>query len=198
MFHYRSVRYRISGRLLAPSKLRIEPERIPQAAVTLLIRESPTDDEVLIIRRAERAGDPWSGHLALPGGRAEAGDDDLLATAARETFEEVGVDLLGPSVTREKFIGQLPALVPVSPGVPRIEITPLVAVAPPEPQIRLNPEVGEAWWVSINELHHNGRSSEYRLCQSGQVLKWPAYNSPGGPIWGITERILTNFIALLG
>ena len=57
----------------------------PQAAVALLL--TPDPDRLLLIRRAEREGDPWSGHLALPGGRRDESDTDLLATALRETFE---------------------------------------------------------------------------------------------------------------
>lgn len=206
MSHYINVRRRLSNRLPALDLLPIEPDGIPQAAVTLLIRELAGDDELLIIRRAERDGDPWSGHLALPGGRTEPTDTDLLVTAARETHEEVGIDLAGVpgspmsqvyGASRERFIGRLPVLSPVSPGVPPIEITPLVAIAPPNPQLSLNGEVQATWWISINQLLITGRSTEYRLSVGGRNFKWPAYPSPGGPIWGITERILTNFLSLL-
>src|SRR6478752_6570976 len=61
------------------------------AAVAAVLVPSP--DAVLLIRRAERAGDPWSGHMALPGGRREPEDADLVETARRETFEEVGLQL---------------------------------------------------------------------------------------------------------
>jgi len=197
MSRYIPVRERLSARLPSPYLLRIEPERIPQAAVTLLLREVEGDDLVLIIKRAERLGDPWSGHLALPGGRVEEQDEDLLITAARETREEVGIDLLGGEVSRQNFIGQLPTLTPASPGLPPIEITPLVALTPPDQSLQPNYEVGELYWLSISELLANGRSSEYRLNLGSYVRKWPAYPSPGGPIWGITERILTSFLTLL-
>lgn len=202
MSRYIPVRERLSARLPSPYLLRIEPERIPQAAVTLLLREVEGDDLVLIIKRAERMGDPWSGHLALPGGRVEEQDEDLLITAARETREEVGIDLLGIDlldgiVSRQNFIGQLPTLTPASPGLPPIEITPLVALTPPDQPLQPNDEVGELYWLSISELLANGRSSEYRLNLGSYVRKWPAYPSPGGPIWGITERILTSFLTLL-
>jgi 8-oxo-dGTP pyrophosphatase MutT (NUDIX family) len=67
-----------------------DPER-PQAAVALLL--APNPDQLLLIRRADRVGDPWSGHLALPGGGRQARDRDLLATAIRETAEETAVEL---------------------------------------------------------------------------------------------------------
>lgn len=52
-----------------------------------------TSVEVLFIKRSTRVGDKWSGHVAFPGGKREPGDADDRATAARETLEEVGLDL---------------------------------------------------------------------------------------------------------
>src|SRR5260221_3044496 len=65
------------------------------AAVTLVLLDGPQGLEILLIKRAERGDDPWSGQIALPGGRYAAGDSDLEATAVRETREETGVDLSG-------------------------------------------------------------------------------------------------------
>ena len=197
MSDYIKVRHRLAPLLPRPLGLAIEPERIPQAAVTILIRELDDDDQLLLIRRAERAGDPWSGHLALPGGRAENQDTDLVATAARETFEEIGIDLRHAPAGTASFIGHLPPLTPRSPELPPLEITPLVAIAPPAAALQLNAEVSQAWWLSINQLVGRGLSTEYRLNVGPSIRKWPAYESPGGPIWGITERILTQFLTLL-
>ena len=113
------------------------------------MREEQGATELLIIKRAEHEGDPWSGHLALPGGRAEPQDADLLITAARETYEEVGIDLLGPNGSRDRFIGQLPLIVPTNPGLPQIEITPLVALAPQNLTMTLSGEVGATFWVPV-------------------------------------------------
>src|SRR5213596_3679172 len=64
------------------------------AAILLLLRMGEHGDpELLMIKRADAEGDPWSGHIACPGGRMEPGDHDLEQTAIRETWEETGVDL---------------------------------------------------------------------------------------------------------
>lgn len=190
MNDFLNIRRQLAERLAPLDALRLEPERIPQAAVALILREVGGSAEALIIKRAEREGDPWSGNLALPGGRAQADDADLLATAARETHEEIGVDLLSGG----EFIGQLPLISTRNPRLPALEITPLVAVAPPDLSFQFSHEVADAFWVSITRLKREGRSGEYRR-QFGDVLqKWPAYTTEQGLVWGITERILTNFL----
>jgi len=193
MGDFQTIRLQLERRLATPRHIPIERDRVPQAAVSLILSEARGSAQALIIKRAERPGDHWSGHLALPGGRAQDEDADLIATAARETYEEVGIDLLDGG----EFIGQLEILVPTNWRIPRLEITPFVAVAPPRFALNLNGEVASAFWIPIADLKREGRSSFFSMPQDGVINKWPAYPSEGGPIWGITERILTNFLALL-
>ena len=193
MGDFEMFRRQLDQRLVAPRRIPIERDRVPQAAVSLILREAQGSSQALIIKRAERPGDHWSGHLALPGGRAQIEDRDLIATAARETYEEVGIDLLDGG----EFIGQLEILTPTNARLPRLEITPFVAVAPHEFTTRLNGEVARAFWISVADLKGAGRSSFFSTPLDGVINKWPAYPSEGGPIWGITERILTNFLSLL-
>jgi 8-oxo-dGTP pyrophosphatase MutT (NUDIX family) len=185
---------RLSERLAPLAELQIEPDRIPQAAVTIILREEGGAAQALIIKRAERLGDHWSGHLALPGGRVDPiKDADLLATAAREAYEEVGIDLLRGG----SFIGRLPAITPNNSLLPRIEIAPFVAIAPAIFSMQLNHEVNMTYWVSVSQLKREGLSSEFRMKFGEVIKKWPAYPSEGGPIWGITERIITSFLSSL-
>jgi 8-oxo-dGTP pyrophosphatase MutT (NUDIX family) len=193
MSDFQMIRRKLAERLAPPRHTPIEPERISQAAVSLILRDAQGSAQALIIKRAERPGDHWSGHLALPGGRAEIEDGDLIVTAARETYEEVGIDLLNGG----EFIGQLEIMSPVSVRLPQIEIAPFVAVAPPEFTMKLNREVASAFWISIADLKRDGPVSSFSIPRDGVINKWPAYPSEGGPIWGITERILTNFLSLL-
>lgn len=192
MSDFEIIRRELALRLAPPRRLPVEPERIPQAAVALILREAQGLAEALIIKRAERPGDHWSGHLALPGGRAQIEDADLITTATRETYEEVGIDL-----SDGEFIGQLDLLIPNNPRLPRLEIAPFVAIAPTEFTLNLNSEVARAFWVSIADLKREGRSTHFSMRLGDVINKWPAYHSEGGPIWGITERILTNFLSLL-
>src|SRR5215216_6649740 len=97
------------------------------AAVALVLREGLEGPELLVIKRSEAEHDHWSGHLALPGGRVEPEDESLLATAARETLEEVGLDLGAGG----EALARLGTIKPVSPSAPRVSVTPFVFVAPP-------------------------------------------------------------------
>lgn len=175
---------------------------LTHAAVLLLLRPAngqaggrggPGSAEILFIKRAQRAGDPWSGHLAFPGGRAEKRDATLLEIAMREAAEEVGIDArLGGRV-----LGRLPTLRPLSTRIPSITVTPFVALAPEGSVPRLQPEeVEEVFWMSLAELRGNGRSETVRWDAKDGMRELPAFPSPKGPIWGITERILSQFLAL--
>lgn len=174
-----------------------------RAAVALVLREGITGAELLVIKRAERERDHWSGHLALPGGRVEVGDASLRATAVRETREEVGLDLEAGG----EVIGRLPTVEPQSPYAPRISVAPFVAVAPhmyhatqdgaASKELVLNYEVAAAFWIPVSLLKGGGRNEVFRMVFAGVEREWPAYPSEHGPIWGITERIITNFLALI-
>ena len=78
----------------APQDAVVDGE-ITQAAVAAILRPNVgiAGYDILFIRRAEYEGDPWSGHMALPGGRVDPQDRDEEAAAIREVHEEVGIDL---------------------------------------------------------------------------------------------------------
>jgi 8-oxo-dGTP pyrophosphatase MutT (NUDIX family) len=166
---------------------------LTHAAVALLLRPAGHSAEILFIKRAERAGDPWSGHLAFPGGRAEESDASLLDVAMREAFEEVGIDARQGG----RVLGRLPTLRPLSARIPSVTVTPFVALAPPGAVPRPQPEEVEGtFWMPLATLMQTGRSETVRWEDSHGTHELPAYPSSYGPIWGITERILSQFLAL--
>lgn len=191
------------GRIKSRGAAETSDVNLRQAAVALVLRRRISDAELLVIKRSESERDHWSGHLALPGGRAEPEDASLAATAVRETFEEVGLDLAAGG----EVIGRLETVRPQSPLAPRVAVTPFVAVAPAEYHVTeeggaargldLSAEVAAAFWVPVSELKSGGRSGVFRMVFAGAEREWPAYPSQHGPIWGITERILTEFLSLV-
>ena len=156
-----------------------------QAAVALMLRERE-GLEVFVIKRADRVGDPWSGHMALPGGRREPYDEDAYATARRETLEEVGVDLAEGSL-----LGRLDDMGPRSAGR-RLVVSTFVVALDAEPG-RLDPqEVAEAFWVPVEKL------VEEDVEIAGFPGNWPAFTyKERYVIWGLTHRILTQLWALI-
>lgn len=165
-----------------------------RASVALVVRPEPSDLELLLIRRAEFPGDPWSGHMALPGGRHDPGDPDALATALRETREEVGIHLDGAGA----LLGPLERLGP-RPGAPPVEISPFVFAVPAGSSTVTNHEVDLAVWIPLRHLAQPGAATEYLYALGdADPVPFPAYGIGEYVIWGLTYRILTSFLEITG
>lgn len=164
-----------------------------RAAVALILRASGRDRlELLMIRRAEYASDPWSGHIALPGGREEPCDRSLEDTAIRETREETALDL-----ARDGFLfGRLDDLGPRSAPIPSITITPFLFAYGARGVVTPSPEVAEAFWVPVDALRDPRASRETVLELTGGPRSVQSFEHEGRIIWGLTERILRQFLAL--
>ena len=159
------------------------------AAVALVLLEGEQGLEILLIRRAERANDPWSGQIALPGGRYDGGDRDLEATAIRETREETGVDLSGA-----ERLGVLDDLYPRTPALPPVVVRPFVFALVRRSPLLPSDEVQRAFWLPLGRLSEPGVRREVTLTLRGAVRVLPAYVVDDEMIWGMTERILTPFV----
>ena len=176
------------ARLHPPGPAEADEPSLVWAAVALIVVPDP--DAFLLIRRAERAADPWSGHLALPGGRRHPDDRDLADTAMRETGEEVGITL-----GRSTLAGTLDDAVPRTPTLPPVVVRPFVFTLPARPPIRLNREVAEAVWVELALCLAPDARHESEQVVRGERRLYPVYRTPAGPVWGMTERILTSFVS---
>lgn len=164
------------------------------AAVATILRGTGADTEVLLIRRSERPGDPWSGHMAFPGGHVESGET-LVEAAERETREEIGLDLachgrlLGPldhtrAVARGRRINMV-----IAPYVFELHQDPGVYVT--------NYEVAEVVWAPLRPmlLGHCHTVLEHEL--AGQLQRFPGYDVGGRVVWGLTYRMLGSLFSLL-
>ncbi len=170
---------------------RADPDGRIQAAVALVL--VPVDEglEMLLIKRTERDDDPWSGQMAMPGGRRDAEDDDLRQTAIRETREETSVDL-----GSAELIGELDDLSPSSPHLPPILVRPFVFILPSRPTVVLdNDEVALHIWVPLHTLPVARALEEivikdFRITASG-------YRLGSHFVWGMTERIISPFLKMV-
>ncbi len=172
-------------------RLRVEGGS-PQAAVALIVRGTP-ELEVLLIKRADSERDPWSGHMALPGGRRDDDDGALLATAIRETMEEVGLDL----ERQARLLGRLVDIGPASPRLPRLMVTPFVfGIADEAKAYVASPEVAEVFWIQVGELRSPDVHATVEIPLPGGPREFPCYCVAGEVVWGLTYRILDQFLEI--
>jgi 8-oxo-dGTP pyrophosphatase MutT (NUDIX family) len=187
---------RLARALRARPGVRIQtqgPER--RAAVALILR--PGDGgvlELLMIKRALHERDPWSGHVALPGGRQEPGDATLEHTAIRETREEIDVDLS----RHARVLGTLDDVHPRTAVLPPIVITPVVAALAGNPTIVRSPEVAEAFWVPVDALRDPAATRDVVLELTTGPRTVRSFQHRDYTIWGLTERILRQLLEYLG
>lgn len=166
-----------------PSRVEL-PERGRRAAVAAILTP---DLELVLLRRAEHPGDPWSGHVSFPGGRVEHGETTLQA-AIRETHEEIGVDLgsaqlLGP-LDELRTAGHLPPLV----------IHPYVFALSGAPSFALNGEVASVHRIGLDRLlRGEGRGAMRRTFRDAQ-LTLPHVDFEGGRLWGLTLHMVDDLL----
>jgi 8-oxo-dGTP pyrophosphatase MutT (NUDIX family) len=163
-----------------------------QAAVTLVLRGGDGLD-LLLIKRARSERDPWSGHMALPGGRRDPTDGTLLDTAVRETLEETGVDL----VARGAHLGRLDDVTPGSVRLPKLFIAPFVFGVHADVTARVaSREIDEVHWITLDELRAPETHGEVEIPLPGGMRTFPCYHVVGEIVWGLTYRILSQFLEL--
>jgi 8-oxo-dGTP pyrophosphatase MutT (NUDIX family) len=173
------------------------PEPGQRAAVAAVLRQhAPARGaELLFIRRAEHPEDPWSGHMAFPGGRHDETDATLLATALRETREEVGLDLGAH--------GTLLTRLPDVPAIARgrrmgLVIAPFVfALEAPDCVLALNDEVAEALWIPLEALVSGEGAGTLAYVHEGQSLQLPCVRYQGRVVWGLTFQMLQYLLTVL-
>jgi 8-oxo-dGTP pyrophosphatase MutT (NUDIX family) len=171
----------------------------PQAHAAVLVPLVQRHDglHVLLTRRTEHLRD-HAGQISFPGGRVEAHDDDLAATALREANEEVGLPH-----DRVDVIGQMPAYTTITNFV----VTPVVALVQPPFDLALDAfEVAEAFEVPLpylmNPAHHQRHLFAYEGGQRQFLsMPWQGRAADGTPreyfIWGATAAMLRNLYRLL-
>lgn len=184
---------RVRAALASGEQQRIE-DRGPRAAVAPILRAGETGLELLFIERARRLGDPWSGHLAFPGGRVDPEDTDSRATAERETREEIDLDL-----SRAEYLGRLDDLAGRRNSGSHLSIAAHVywwLLEPPE--LRPNYEVADAFWIQLDQLVDPSRYVDYRY-PAMPFKKFPGVRVGEGKrvVWGLTFRFLEDLFARL-
>ncbi|HEX6574552.1 MAG TPA: CoA pyrophosphatase [Gemmatimonadaceae bacterium] len=184
---------RLEERLKSRSPSEVDDPAARRAAVAILIRLGDSDEpEIFFIQRAEYEGDPWSGHVAFPGGREEPDDESLVDTAIRETFEETGIDLRGAC----ELIGVLDDLHPRTIRLPAIVVRPFVFLVSELDDPVLSDEVANAFWVPLSVLLDRTVWHDTKVKAGDIEISRFAFHHSGYVVWGMTERILSGLLSL--
>ena len=165
-------------------------EQVEAVVGILLYQESAAELNALLIHRAERTNDPWSGQIGLPGGRVEEFDGSTRAALEREVREEVGLEL-----TEE---GELLGLLTVGHPGRRMEmrVQPWVYGLHRRPEVTIGPEVQRAFWVSLSKLPSLKGTSEVEI--RGTRISVESFLVDGRIVWGFTYRVLNELLAIPG
>ena len=189
-------------KLISEQLAGFEPYRSPdrrsrrRSSVALLVRNSECDGvEVLMIERSEREGDPWSGHMAFPGGRMDAVDAHSYDAARRETREEIGLDVDACG----QYLGRLSDIsTHLRSGTSAMLVTPFVFALEGSPELALNHEVADIVWVPLSFLADAANRRHMDWQHDGVDLELPCYFYQGRCIWGLSLGMLDEFLAISG
>ena len=161
--------------------------RLNRASVAVALKDAGKLS-LLLIKRADRADDPWSGQIALPGGRAREGDLTLRDTAIRETLEEVGIDLRKDA----SFVGYT---TPFMTHTGSMEVFPAVFLLEKDVDVRPNDEVSSFRWIELEKLMAEQSKSKLRVNLQGETMETSALIVDDYSIWGLTHRIITFLLS---
>jgi 8-oxo-dGTP pyrophosphatase MutT (NUDIX family) len=164
-------------------KLKICSNGDAKAAVAVIFKETDRGMELLLVKRAEVLGDPWSGDMAFPGGKRIPIDQDMLQTVVREVKEETNI-----SLNTNVFLGSMDIVFSIV--RPEYDILPMVFLQTTEPQIKINEELTSFLWVSFDDLEDS------RSRAIVKNLDVPVFNVGREMVWGLTYRIIDKILEL--
>jgi 8-oxo-dGTP pyrophosphatase MutT (NUDIX family) len=161
-----------------------------QAAVLLPLFKNATDYHLLFTKRTETVRH-HKGEVSFPGGSFEPADGDLLTTALRESYEEVGVQPDHVSI-----LGRLDDLATFSTN---FTISPFVGLIPHPYPFRLNPvEVAMVFDVPVSVLADPTVGRSYRRARDdGATIEDFEFHINDQVIWGATARIVRHFLSVM-
>jgi 8-oxo-dGTP pyrophosphatase MutT (NUDIX family) len=174
---------------------RVDPgvPAIRKAAVAAILRDARPGAELLFIHRAEDPRDPWSGHMAFPGGHIDPSDGGPLGAALRETREELGLDLEGAGI----LLGRLSEVrTHLRAGRVPHSVTPFVFELRGEVGFTLSAEVQDVLWVPLAFLAEGRNRRTFAWVRRGVPVPMPCYRWAGRTIWGLTLRIVDELLTV--
>lgn len=168
-------------------------EGLRQAVVAMVLTDGKPGADVLFIERARATGDPWSGHMAFPGGRVDPGDPSGQHAAERETLEEVGLSLAGA-----ELLGRLDDKKGNPRTHPELVISAFVYHTPAPGELAINSEVQDAFWFPLDALLDRARHVQYTAHGEFEFPGILVGEPDRHVVWGLTYSFLESFFSVLG
>ncbi len=173
------------------------PESPALSASVAVVLRAPSPDreaEVLFIERAVREGDPWSGHMAFPGGRRDA-HETPFETALRETREELSLDLAADAhyLTR---LDDVPVL--IRSHQVDMRVAPFVFALHRDAPLTPNREVADTLWHPLGALARGEHRGTFPFTWQGTEHALPCHRVGERVVWGLTYLMLEGLFEALG
>ena len=149
-----------------------------------VLRNRRGDVDLCLIKRSRHPLDRFSGHIALPGGTEEEGDTDMLSTAVRETFEEIGLDVEKHAKVAGRLDDAMPSAPPGGKGRAYI-VVPFVCVLTGDAAVKEKSEVEKVFWMPASDIARGADGAK------------PEFLCRGQRIWGMTARVVGNLLEVL-
>ncbi|MXY48542.1 MAG: CoA pyrophosphatase [Gemmatimonadetes bacterium] len=163
------------------------------AAVAVLLRAAVGGTELLFLQRAQRKGDPWSGHVSFPGGKIDASDVSPRHTAIRETREETAIDL-----DYADFVCRLDDQ---ATHLGKVHVAGFVFYLANGSDPTLNHEIRNAFWLPLADLMDENRYVTTTVegeWGAREVCAIDLLDGEGPVLWGLTYRFTAQVLACAG
>ena len=169
----------------------LEQGKVRHAAVALVLAPGPQGWSLLMMKRADREGDPWSGHMSFPGGHVEPSDADHLHAATREASEEMGLQL-----KRRDCLGELRSVSSprVKAGPKRRVVRAFVFALQERPELTLNAEAASAHWFPLQQLLDGEGRGRFEFEWKGNAMMLPRIDLQEQRIWGMSLGMLDELL----
>lgn len=176
---------------MAPAvRHQFEPKNDLRTAGVLILLYSKKDElHIVFIQRTEYNG-PHSGQISFPGGKSEDTDQDIIFTALRESYEEIGIN-----TDKVSILGQLtPLHIPVSNFI----VYPVVGIYATSPTFKADPhEVKEVISFKLKDLLNPANCTSKEFKYGDLSFMAPIFNPNNVTIWGATAMILSEFLEII-
>ena len=186
--------YALDMKLLRSTIQHRAPRRLNathRASVVLIFHARPDDVALLLIRRAERASDPWSGHMGLPGGHRREDDADDQRAAVRETREEIGLELDEAG----EYLGALDDVRAAARGhTLDLTISPHAYQVGASPSLTPGDEVAEVMWVSLTDIANGNHFICHGVNFGDRTATVPGWQVGDRIVWGLTYRMIADLL----